>query len=320
MTFPLLLASGLLLGQADAGYVRERTSDEDHCLRWPVTAGSSTTISFVQSSAGFSELGAGLFDAVSRAEATWASQANACTSLTLREGSRSASRTVGYVQGEANENLVLVRAADCSQVVGTDDPCWTSHSCGNTHECWEHGPAALAVTLITYQLSGAVLDTDVEINGATTSLTVVDAPPCTFGNIIPPCVGNDVQAIVTHELGHALGLDHSPDPSSTMYAFAALGETSKRILDPASKQFLCDVYPPGLASRDCSPTDGGSPPPGPDGGSPGGGPSPGPGPGGPGITRAASSSCASAGGSGAPGAALAWSLVAAAAWKRRTRR
>jgi|SoiMethySBSTD1v2_1073268.scaffolds.fasta_scaffold52517_3 matrixin len=317
MSLPLLLAAQLLLGEADAGYVRERTSNGVHCLRWPVQAGASSAISFVQSAAGDFELGAGLFDAVSRAEGSWASQASACSSLLLLEGARSPSRSVGYVRSGPNENLVLVRTTDCSRIVGAGDPCRTNHTCGNAHDCWDYGASLLAVTTLTYDVSGAVLDTDVEMNGGISYLSIVDSPPCTPGNVVPPCVSNDVQSIVTHELGHAVGLDHSPDPSSTMFAVAALGETSKRILDPASRQFLCDVYPPALASRDCSLPDGGTETiPDAGGGGPGGGePSVGPEPG-PGVAQTGGS-CTSAGGAGASGLALAWVPVAAAARRRR---
>ena len=62
---------------------------------------------------------------------------------------------------------------------------------------------------------------------------------------------------MTHEFGHFLGLAHSPDPGSTMYANEPLGETSKRVLDSGSKQFVCDVYPQGRASMDCSASSGG---------------------------------------------------------------
>jgi uncharacterized protein (TIGR03382 family) len=37
-----------------------------------------------------------------------------------------------------------------------------------------------------------------------------------------------------------------------MYASEPLGETSKRVLDSGSKQFVCDVYPSGQASKDCT--------------------------------------------------------------------
>jgi uncharacterized protein (TIGR03382 family) len=42
-----------------------------------------------------------------------------------------------------------------------------------------------------------------------------------------------------------------------MYASEPIGETSKRVLDSGSKQFVCDVYPSGQASQDCSSSGGG---------------------------------------------------------------
>ena len=317
MTLPLVLAARLLLGQADAGYVREQTSDGAHCLRWPVAAGTSSQLTFVQSSAGDFKLGAGFFDAVSRSEASWATQASSCSSLLLLEGAHSPSRLVGYDPGGTNENLILVRTTACRNVVPAGDPCRTSNTCGNVYDCWDEGDGLLALTLLTYDANGAILDSDVEINGAISYLSVVDSPPCTAGNITPSCVGNDVQNTVTHELGHALGLGHSPDPSSTMFDIAPIGETSKRIIDPASKQFVCDVYPRGLASRDCSLPDGGTEP-GPGGGTGSGGGGNGTGPPvspGPGIARTASG-CAAAGGDGVPGALLAALSLTALAMRR----
>ena len=251
MTLPLVLAARLLLGQADAGYVREETSDGGHCLRWPVAAGTSSQLTFVQSSAGDFKLGAGFFDAVSRSEASWAAQANSCSSLTLLEGAHSPSRLVGYDPGGTNENLILVRTTACLNVVPAGDPCRTSNTCGNVYDCWDEGDGLLAFTLITYDANGTILDTDVEINGAISYLSIVDSPPCTPGNITSSCVGNDVQNTVTHELGHSLGLAHSPDPRSTMYAGAGRGETTKRVLDDGSQEFVCTAYPRGQQSRDC---------------------------------------------------------------------
>lgn len=322
MTLPLVLAARLLLGQADAGYVREQTSDGAHCLRWPVPAGTSSQLTFVQSSAGDFKLGAGFFDAVSRSEASWAAQANSCSSLLLLEGPHSPSRLVGYNRGGTNENLILVRTSACLNVVPAGDPCRTTNTCGNVYDCWDEGDGLLALTLLTYDANGTILDTDVEINGAISYLSVVDSPPCTVGNITPNCVGNDVQNTVTHELGHALGLAHSPDPASTMFAIAPLGETSKRVIDPASKRFVCDVYPRGLASRDCSLPDGGTEPDpgGGTGGGGGGGNGTGPPASGTGIART-TSGCAATGGDGAPGALLAALSLAALGMRRsRTRR
>jgi hypothetical protein len=315
MTLSLLLVSAVLLGQVDAGYVREKTDDGAHCLRWPVGAGATSQVTFVQSSTGDSTLGAGFFDAVSRSEASWATQASTCASIELVEGSHSTSRLVGYATDGGNENLVLARTADCSVTVLPGDPCQTSQTCGNVYDCWEHGPGVLALTSVTFGSSGAVLDTDIEINAASANPSVVDSPPCTGGVINSSCVANDVQNTVTHEFGHALGLDHSPDPTSTMFASAPLGETSKRILDPASKQFVCDVYPRGFASNDCLLADAGTST-GSGGGGGGQGSVPG-GPTSPGIARTTASGCAAIPGAASPVGILATLSLVAFATRRR---
>jgi len=245
-----VLLSGLLLGQT-VSYVRTKTDDGHHCLRWPVTAGARPSIHYVQSSTGEPALGSGVFDAVNRSAQTWQTQLQACGSMDLAETSpHSASRFVGYNQNGQNENLVLFRLQLCSPPAG--DPCIAAGTCGNVHDCWDHGPSVVALTTSSYAVSsGELLDADVEINAASATPTIVDSPPCS-GAITTNCVANDVQNAVTHEFGHFLGLAHSPDASSTMYATEPPGETSKRVLDSGSKQFVCDVYPAGQASKDCA--------------------------------------------------------------------
>lgn len=55
----------------------------------------------------------------------------------------------------------------------------------------------------------------------------------------------DVQGIGTHELGHAMGLDHPSDAScseQTMWASAAAGETKKRTLEAGDKEGEVTLY------------------------------------------------------------------------------
>ncbi|HUM12446.1 MAG TPA: myxosortase-dependent metalloprotease, MXAN_2677/MXAN_2678 family [Myxococcaceae bacterium] len=249
-----VLLWGLLLGQSPATqYVRTKTNDGLHCFRWPVSAGARGSVSFVQSTAGLPALGSGVFDAVSRSAQTWQAQLQACGNLDLVEGARSTSRAIGYLQGGPNENLTLFRTRACSAVVPSGDPCLAAGTCGNAYDCWDHADNIVALTTSSYVTStGVLVDADVELNAATAFPTIVDSPPCTVGSISTSCVANDVQNAVTHELGHFLGLAHAPDSTSTMYANEPLGETSKRVLDPGSKQFVCDVYPAGHPSNDCA--------------------------------------------------------------------
>jgi len=248
-----VLLSGLLLGQSPLTYVRTKTNDNAHCLHWPVSAGERKSLGFVQSTTGDPTLGAGAFDAVSRSAQTWEAQLQACGSMDLVEGSRSSSRSVGYTQGGTNENLVLFRSKLCSAVVPPGDSCVAAGTCGNVHDCWDHDTSIVALTTTSYIVStGEFVDADVEVNAASATPTIVDSPVCSPGASSPNCVANDVQNAMTHEFGHFLGLAHSPDPASTMYASEPLGETSKRVLDSQSKQFVCDVYPNGQASKDCT--------------------------------------------------------------------
>ena len=68
----------------------------------------------------------------------------------------------------------------------------------------------------------------------------------------PGCIAVDVQNTVTHEIGHALGLDDEyTDPVPTMYGTAAFGDVEKRSLSPDDVAAMCAIYPRGAATPSC---------------------------------------------------------------------
>lgn len=113
----------------------------------------------------------------------------------------------------ANANIVLFQ-----------DTKWRFHGEGDT----------LAKTTVTFDAgSGDILDADLEINFAFNELTVGDDH-----------VVYDLRSIVTHEIGHFIGIDHSDDIDATMYAGYDEGSTEIRSLEVDDITAACTVYPP----------------------------------------------------------------------------
>jgi hypothetical protein len=108
----------------------------------------------------------------------------------------------------------------------------------------------LALTTVTYNVETAeIYDSDVEINTAQAKFTTTDTPPAD---------GADLDAVVTHEVGHFLGLAHSEVSASTMRSIGyQLGTTGLRTLAPDDIAGICEIYPPGdeVGSK-CSPRHG----------------------------------------------------------------
>lgn len=98
----------------------------------------------------------------------------------------------------------------------------------------------LAKTSVTYnEQTGEIYDADIEINAANNTVTITDDPLA---------VEYDLQAILTHEVGHFLGIAHSLDPFAVMYPAYAPGSMSQRELHPDDVEAICAVYPPDSTS------------------------------------------------------------------------
>ena len=250
------LATALvLLISGQTSYVRSRVynNPDSHCLWWP-----AGTLTLYQNATGLPEVTeeAG-FGAIQRSLGTWRQALDECGNLQLIEGARISEHEIGFDRKNiaANRSVIVFRSHDCSRIAPSEDACWSSGGCGNKYNCWDdslYGPGILALTTTTYDIkSGRLYDADLELNDANFYFTTVDSPPCPDTTDSQLCSAQDVENTVTHEVGHMLGLDHSPELGSTMFPSAGRGEISKRLLDPGSRKFICEVYPKGQASFRC---------------------------------------------------------------------
>jgi hypothetical protein len=99
----------------------------------------------------------------------------------------------------------------------------------------------LAKTTVSYDTStGEIWDADIELNSAYNQLTVGDDH-----------VVYDLQSLLTHEIGHLIGLDHSLDDAATMNADYMVGSIFQRTLAPDDIAGACAAYAPSRTAR-CS--------------------------------------------------------------------
>jgi len=120
-----------------------------------------------------------------------------------------------YVPGGPNANMIMFQ-----------DTRWAYTSQDNT----------LAKTTVTYDKdTGEILDADIELNHAYNNFTTIDPGE---GE-----VAYDLQSILTHEVGHFIGLDHTP-ANATMNAGYTEGTTGQRILASDDEEAACAAYPP----------------------------------------------------------------------------
>jgi len=128
----------------------------------------------------------------------------------------------GFQPAGSNANIIMFR-----------DKVWPYAGNDNT----------LALTTLTYNLeTGEIFDADMEINSTpqnriTYSDTKVEA---------------DLQSILTHEIGHFIGIAHSSDQTATMYAKYDKGTTEIRTLSADDRAAVCFIYPPDRKTAGCN--------------------------------------------------------------------
>lgn len=239
------VALALLVPLQAAAYVRTVIQFTDTCLFW-----KERTLAWSASA----PLGApdeeAALQTVRASFAVWA--AESCTDLAFDEGARVA-RATGFSPEGPNVNTIVFRERDCSDVVPADDPCRAEDSCAAAYDCWGEDDRLIAVTTSTFsQCSGRMVDSDIEFNGATFRFTTGDGPTCASATETG-CIDTDIQNTLVHEIGHLIGLDHTPVQEATMFASAGTGEVKKRDLAEDDRAAICAVYPAGGPTSICEP-------------------------------------------------------------------
>lgn len=97
----------------------------------------------------------------------------------------------------------------------------------------------VATTVVHVDNQGRYHDVDIHLNGAAYTFSF-DGRAGT----------RDLRSILTHELGHALGLGHSADTRATMYATNA-GGVAWRSLEKDDQDGVCSLYPGVGATAGC---------------------------------------------------------------------
>lgn len=117
-------------------------------------------------------------------------------------------------------------------VIVFDDASWPYNDSVNT----------LALTTVTYGVQdGRIFEAYTEVNSAPPKMLTLQEPPPAGSTAY------DLQAILTHEAGHFLGLAHATSTDPVMYAFYSAGRIT---LTQDDIDGFCTIYPP-KGSRGC---------------------------------------------------------------------
>lgn len=241
-------------------FVRERTAGSGAPLAWQrscvfVRADATGTVDL----AGDDELAI-----IERVLAHWETETEECS----------------YLRVVRDTPTPAVAGYDGENVITFHEDAW----CAPGGEvCYE--PSAMAVTNLFHidrpghPSDGTLVDADIELNAVHFAVSACDDSGCTTTGEGPRA---DLANVLTHEVGHLFGLDHTcfdgpggpseppldgagqPVPrcevglpaeitDATMFNYSQSGEIHKATLEPDDVEGLCAIYPraddPGLCAR-----------------------------------------------------------------------
>jgi MYXO-CTERM domain-containing protein len=139
-----------------------------------------------------------------------------CTGVDLRDGGTTSGNAL--VPRDGHDKVVLTQSGFRSSTGGAVGVTYTEFTGGASR----------------WYISGA----DIAINAYTSWSTA------------PGRREMDLQSVVTHEVGHLLGLQHTPIEAATMYFATPSGDTTQRILHADDQAAICYLYPRGTFSCD----------------------------------------------------------------------
>lgn len=165
----------------------------------------------------------------------WSAQT--CTDIQFYYRGNVATRESNMTENEVNHyNTIIFRYDD-----------WDGLECTEAIAC---------TTVVTKRAAGEIIDADIDLN-------LHD-----YQFVLDPLEGSsafDLQSVLTHEIGHMVGLDHTQQEhaDAVMWPYADWGEEgTRRMLTQDDVDTLCETYPAGgcpvindMRQSYCGPTD-----------------------------------------------------------------
>jgi MYXO-CTERM domain-containing protein len=213
MTARCAVLAALLVAGPAAAWQRSTIPDTGACLFWP-----SRAVAFGLSPEGAPGLPiTAVSAAVGAALRTWSRPA--CTDLSLS------------LSG-ATQNEIVWRTQRCEGATTTN--------------CWAFGNDVIAAPTTTLdRTTGAIQRAMIELNASGNPPFLFET--CQAGQL---CDGYDLQTVVTHEIGRAIGIDDSKVEGAVMYPYLPMGAMI-RSLATDDLDAVCGIYPRGAPTPSC---------------------------------------------------------------------